>query len=167
MTNLISHLKNQWENLLPKERYIITIGASMTVVVLLYACIWSPLSDAVLHRKAQAASRQELLIEMQKASQKIMQFKTQGISVDTAPIRNGLLAFIEQSLTSQHLSNYLKQVQQTQNNQITLTFENVPFDQLMQWMQSMVMIHSLRVKNLSAVRLAVTGTANVQIVLES
>lgn len=158
-------MRDWWENLLDRERRIVAVGSVIVGVLLIYALIWSPLSDAVADRKLQVESQRQLLIYLQQASAKISRLKASGISVDATVDSTGLLALVEQTLGSQQLNHYLKQVQQLQKNQIALTFEKVPFDKLMQWLQTLSTTHDIRVQNLSANRLAVIGTADVKMVL--
>ncbi len=159
------NIRAWWEGLLDRERQMVSIGAAIVGVLMIYALIWSPLSDAVADRKTQVESQQHLLIYLQQASAKITRLKASGISVDATVDNAGLLALVEQTLGSQQLNSYLKQVQQPQQNQITLTFEKVPFDKLMQWLQMLSTSHGIHVQNLSATRLVVIGTADVQMVL--
>jgi general secretion pathway protein M len=154
-----------WESLQDRERQMVAIASAVVGVLLIYALIWSPLSDAVADRKTQVDSQHQLLIYLQHASAKIARLKASGISVDATVDNTGLLALVEQTLGSQQLNSYLKQVQQPQKNQIALTFEKVPFDKLMQWLQTLSTTHGIRVQNLSANRLAVVGTADVKMVL--
>ena len=148
-----------------RERYMVAIGGVIVGVLLVYVLVWSPLSEAVFDRQTQVESQQQLLIYLQHASAKISQLKASGISVDAAIDNTGLLALVEQTLGSQQLNSYLKQVQQPQQNQIALTFEKVPFDKLMRWLQVLSTTQGVHVQNLSATRLMVIGTADVQMVL--
>lgn len=160
------NIRSWWESLLDRERQMISVGSAIVGLLIIYALIWSPLSDAVLDRKTQVESQRQLLIYLQHASVKIKQLKASGITVDAVVDNNaGLLALVEQTLGSLQLNSYLKQVQQPQQNQIALTFEKVPFDKLMQWLQMLSTMHGIHVQNLSATRLAVIGTADVQMVL--
>ncbi len=159
------NMRSWWEGLQDRERQMISIGAAMVGVLMIYALIWSPLSDAVVDRKTQVESQQQLLIYLQHASTKISRLKASGITVDTAVDNTGLLALVEQTLGSQQLNSYLKEVKQPQQNQIALTFEKVPFDKLMQWLQVLSTTHGVYVQNLFATRLMVIGTADVKMVL--
>jgi general secretion pathway protein M len=156
--------KSWWENLADRERHIVAIGCMVVGILFIYTAIWSPLSDAVVDRKIQVTTHRQLLRYLQHASQTISQLKTQGVVVD-AKGNIDLLSLAEQTLSQQDLSAYLKQVQQPQQNQIALTFENVPFDKLMQWLQMMTSQHGILISQLTATRLPIVGTANVQMTL--
>lgn len=153
-----------WENLLERERRMLSVGGFIVGILVIYALIWSPLSNLVFDYKTQVTSKRQLLVFLQRASQKISQLQSSGISVDASVKSGGLLTVVEQSLSSQQLSHYLKQVQQPTQNQITLNFDNVPFDKLMQWLQMLITTQGVRVVHFSATRLSM-GEANVQVVL--
>jgi general secretion pathway protein M len=159
-------IRSWWENLQDRERRMLSVGAPVVGILVIYALIWSPLSDSVTDHKMQVASQKQLLVFLQRASRKISQLQASGISVDASVESGGLLTLVEQSLSSQQLSNYLKQVQQPTQNQIRLNFEDVPFDKLMQWLQMLITTHGIRVERFSATRLSKMGEANVQVVLK-
>lgn len=158
------NLKSWWENLSDRERQMVSIGGVIVGVLFVYMTIWSPLSDAVADRKMQVTTHRQLLQYLQRASQTIAQLKSDGIVVDSSG-NVDLLSLAEQTLSQQSLSTYLKQVQQPQQNQIALTFKNVPFDKLMQWLQTMTTQHDIKVQQFTAKRLPTIGTANVQMTL--
>lgn len=162
--NVPSNIKNWWGNLLDRERQLITIAGLVVGILFIYGVIWSPLSDAVQDRKTEVTTQEKLLHYLQHVSFTISRLKSEGIQVNAASNAD-LLSLAEQTLSQQELSSYLKQVQQPKQNQIALTFDNVPFDKLMQWLQTLTTSQGVRVTQLSAQRLPVIGTANVKITL--
>lgn len=161
--SLQDNIKNWWGSLLDRERQMLMIGGILVAILFVYEVIWSPLSDAVEDKKTAITTQQQLLRYLQHASQTITQLKAEGIQVGAT--QSDLLSLVEQTLSQQELSAYLKQVQQPQQKQVALTFEKVPFDKLMQWAQLLVTTHGVRVMQLSATRLAVIGTADVKMTL--
>ena len=161
---ILTILKSWWENLQDRERKILSISGTILSILFIYFAIWSPLSNAVSDRKHQVIAQTDLLHYLQKASTHIQALKASGIQVFSDENVN-LLTLTEQSLTANALTLFLKQVQQPQNNQVSLTFEKVPFDKLMQWTQTLAMMHGVSIVSLSATRLSITGTADVKMVL--
>ena len=159
--------KNWFNSLQDRERHIVSLGGVIVVMLLLYMLIWSPLSNTVSYYKNRVKSQSQLLRYAQHAKALIQRYQSSGISVSTKTDASGLLAVVEQSLSAQTLSQYLKQVQQPAHNQIALTFDNVPFDKLMQWLQTLTTTHDVSVKQLSATRLPMIGAAHVQIILST
>ncbi|EKD91995.1 MAG: hypothetical protein ACD_29C00258G0002 [uncultured bacterium] len=74
---------------------------------------------------------------------------------------------IESTLATQQLSSFLNQVQQPQDNQAELTFENVPFDKLMQWLQTIWAANSISVVAFSATPQTVVGIGDVTMTLRN
>lgn len=157
-------IKNWWENLLDRERQVLVVGGILCGVLVVYAALWSPLSSAVQDRKMEVIAQRQLLHYLQKTSATIRQLKAEGIHVNASDTVN-LLSLTEQSLSQQALSVYLKQVQQPEKNQVALTFEKIPFDKLMQWLQVLETSQGIRVSQMTATRLSIIGTANVTLVL--
>ncbi|MCX7125507.1 MAG: type II secretion system protein M [Gammaproteobacteria bacterium] len=162
----LTTLKSWWENLQERERQVLSIGGTVLGILFIYLAIWSPLSSAVADQKHQVTAQTDLLNYLQQASTHIQALKASGIQV-VAGENADLLTLAEQSLSAGGLTAFLKQVQQPQDDQVSLTFEKAPFDKLMQWTQTLAMLHGVSVVSLSATRLSVTGTADVKMVLST
>jgi general secretion pathway protein M len=162
----IQTIKNWWENLLDRERQMLTVGGIVVGILVIYAAIWTPLSNAVQDRKMAVMTQQRLLNYLQKSSATIQQLKAEGVQASVSD-NVDLLSLTEQSLSQEGLSSYLKQVQQPEKNHVALTFEKVPFDKLMQWLQEMTTSHGVSVTQLNASRLPEIGTANVTLIIST
>ncbi len=160
------NLKNWWENLLDRERQLITVCGVVVGILFIYGVIWSPLSDAVADRETEVSSQRQLLSYLKKSSVEIQQLKASGIQVNSVG-QTDLLSLAEQTISQQGFSDQLKQVKQLKPNQIALTFENVSFDKLVQWIQMLATTQGVRVDTFNATRLPVVGAANVQVTLSS
>lgn len=160
------NMREWWDGLLERERRIVSVGSVIVAVLLVYALIWSPLSDSVLDRKTQIVSQKQLLVFLRHASEKIVSLRASGVVISADGANNNLLGVVEQTLASQQLSSYLKQIQQADQNQIELMFKGVPFDKFMQWLQVLIVKHDLHVARLTATRLGTIGTVDVQLSLK-
>ncbi|PIZ04675.1 MAG: hypothetical protein COY58_02675 [Gammaproteobacteria bacterium CG_4_10_14_0_8_um_filter_38_16] len=159
------NIKSWWENLLDRERRILSIAGVLVGIFLIYAVIWSPLSNAVVDRKTQVQSQKALLQYMRQASTAIQNYRSSGMTAGTVTTSTNLLSVIEQTASTQDLSSFIKQVKQLKQNEIELTLEAVPFDKLMQWLQLLSTSHGISVTALSATRLPTVGTANATVTL--
>lgn len=160
------NIRNWWDTLQDRERHVLSISGLIGGILFIYMVMWSPLSNAVDDRKIQVQSQQQLLQYIHHANATIAQYKAMGITVEnTSSNANGLLSLVEQTAAAAQLSAHLKQVQQTAKNQLSLTFENVPFDPLLQWLQTLSTTHGVRVSEISATRLPTLGVVNVKMVL--
>lgn len=154
-----------WNNLLERERHILSIGGVLVGILFIYAVIWSPLSNAVSNAKTRAQSQQQLLQYLQNAEKLILQYKASGVAVHVATTDADLLSEAQQTLSKQGLSAFLTQVQQPTSNQLSLTFDAVPFDHLMAWLENLTTTRGVKVLQLSATRSPEMGMAEVKVVL--
>ena len=157
-------LKMRWENLQERERRAVIWGGMLVGIVFFYGVLWSPLSDAVFDRKEQLQSQINLLHFLRQASKRVDELKSSGIQINAVSQEN-VLSVVEQTVSQQKLSVFLKQVSQPQDNQVMLTFEKVPLDKLMGWVQLVSLTQGIRVLSLSALRTPEAGTADVKMVL--
>lgn len=162
----MSALKAWWQGLSDHDQRIAKIGGIAAGILLVYFLLWNPLSDAVSNQKNQIKAQQNLLVYLQHAFVKIQAFQASGVTA-TAQKSGALLTVVESSLAAKQMSAYLQQVQQPENNQAQLTFSKVPFDQLMQWLQTLWTTQGVSVTNFSATRLPMPGLAEVDLTVKS
>ncbi|HLD84904.1 MAG TPA: type II secretion system protein M [Coxiellaceae bacterium] len=163
---MFDNVKIWWNGLADRERRWLSIGGVFVGIFVIYNLMWSPLSSAVQDDAIQVKSQRALLIYMQNAAHTISQLQAEGIRAATTNATN-ILSLTEQNLSSHELTVFLKQVQQPEQNQVSLIFEKVPLDQLMLCLQQLSMTQGVHILSLTAERLAVAGTANVTVVLSS
>lgn len=158
------NIKSWWDNQSERDRRIAFVGGIVIVILVVYVVLWNPISTAASSNKKAVRVQQSLLQYLHTTGKHIRQLRAEGMIVASATPVN-LLTLIEQTLAAQKLSIYLKQVQQLKPTQIALTFEKVPFDQLMQWLQALSIAKNVSVTQFSATRAAV-GIANVTMTIE-
>lgn len=154
---------DQWQTLSFRERVMLGMGVVTTVILLIYAILWSPLSNAVTHLQQQVASQQKLLQWMQHAVQKIQQLKQGEMPLTTHRKNEPLLELTERTITDKNLSRYLQQVQQPQANQLLLKFQQVPFDPLMSWLQTLLSQYAIQIKKINIKKTQAIGIVDVDI----
>jgi len=159
------NIKLWWENLSERDQLVLGVGGTISLILIIYLFIWTPLSDAVVHETIQMKKQQSLLRYLQQSYLKIQAFQAGGVS-ETEKTSGPLLTVVESSLASQQLSSFLQQVQQSQDNQMQLTFQKVPFDKLMRWLQTLWTTNGISVTTFSASRLPVMGIVDAEIILK-
>lgn len=157
-------IKNWWDNLVERERRLLSIGGAVVGLFCIYALVWSPLSGVVTDAKMRIESQYQLLGYLHRASQTIAAYQSQGIQANAANDAD-LLSLAESTLAEAQLSQQLKQVQQTDQTHIALTFEKVPFDKLMTWLQLIAAQHNVHVKSFTATKLETAGLVDASITL--
>lgn len=64
-------MKLWWQNLAPRERQILTLGAIIVAAFLLYRLLWIPLTNRTARLEAQVVSGYQTVAWMQQASAEI------------------------------------------------------------------------------------------------
>jgi general secretion pathway protein M len=162
---MLNQFKLWWSGLQDRERWVLMIGGFFLTMFVLYSAIVGPLLSTVSDYRRQVTNARTLLAFMQKTSEKIMTLQAQGIHISTAPVSSNLLTLVEQSATQHQLSVYLKEVKQVDHTQVSLTFEKVPFDACMRWLQLLLTNDGVKMVSFTATRLPTLGTAQVQVTL--
>lgn len=163
---MIVDIKPWWSDLAERERHVIFYGGIVLAIFLVYLLIWSPLTDAVAKQKESVRSQRTALHYLQGAAVEVQTLRAQGIGV--APARHAnILTVAEQTVSENQLQASLKQVQQPQPNEVQLTFQAVPFDQLLNWLQHLVMTQGFSVTEFTAKRSGTAGIATVSLTLKA
>lgn len=158
-------IKSWWESLAEREKKMIVAGGLFLAIFLFYTVVWNPLSGSVSILQSQINQDREVLQYLEKGSLKIDNYRLQGISAVVNSSNQDILSIVEETLSKAQLSTYLKQVQQPQKNQIQLTFENVPLDQWMGWLQQCLSSQGMVIVSLQATRSTAPGTAMISVLL--
>jgi len=64
-------MKDWFDNLQPRERMIVMVGGAITLLILLWALIWNPITTRTAELRDEVNTDRELLAWMQDASARI------------------------------------------------------------------------------------------------
>ncbi|MFY9259478.1 MAG: type II secretion system protein M [Gallionella sp.] len=146
-----------WQNLLPRERWIMAGGGGVLLVALLYAYFWLP-----LHQQRQKL--QEILprmrlqaTQLQTARDEVLRLKTQvGTGAQSnLPLQQRLTA----SATAQGLT--LLKVDMTGEQSAVLVLDDVAFDEGLRWLHVLQTQQGLRLVAGDITRNAQVGRVNI------
>lgn len=154
-----------WMQLKLRERFFVIAGMVFVVVLVVEFFVWSPLVQARDRLQSQVHAQQQMLLWMHHASRRIRTLKAAGFRELHATQEN-LLVTAEQSLQQQKLSRYLSGVQQPQPRQLNLTFNKIPFDTMMTWLQMLWTDHAINVQAITVKRVA-PGQVTAKIILKN
>lgn len=153
-----------WRKRSDRERYFIVIGMVIVALLLVYELVWIPLYNTTVRLQQRVQSQQQLLIWMLKAEQRIKRYRLAGYT-EVQPTQQALLVVAEQTLANQKLANYLLGVQQPQSNQLTLTFNPMPFDEFITWLQQLWKQYGINVAQIQVSKTAEIGVVQVKVTL--
>lgn len=146
-----------------REQVCLVGGTVIAVVLLIYACIWSPLNSGVNTMRQQIDKNQQLLVWMTHAKARLATFGNQQQQQSVSNV----MVTAEKTLAEANLAKYLRKVTQPEPKQVTIDFQAVPFDQLMAWLQPLVHDYRIKVKGLKVTKAPQFGTVEALLTLES
>lgn len=151
---------NHWNNLNLRERWMAGLGAVFALFYLLYQLIYSPLASAVANQSKQLVEKQETLAWMEQVRQQPKNLKkVQAIS------NSKLLALIGNQLTDKAFSQFTNQLQQTGAGDIQISFDRVPYKQLLDWLWKLNTDYAITLKQFSVEHSDTPGVVKVMIIL--
>lgn len=155
-------MKNFWMQLQDRERWMLTVGVITCFIYALYLIVFAPLSAAVYQSHKTLADKKELLAWM-KIAEKTSISKQQVNHINNAQLP-GLLT---EAIKKNQLSGFAYQIQQSQHDVIQLSFTEVPFNALMQWLMVFCKSHCIEVESLSAEKTSTAGIVKLSVELKA
>ncbi|MBB5207234.1 type II secretion system protein GspM [Chiayiivirga flava] len=157
-------LRRFWQGRAPRERTMLARGAVVLVLMALYFGAWEPLRDSRDAWRARVATANADLAWMRAVAPQIAaQAPAQdGAARDT----RSLLARADASAREAGLGGALLRVEPVAQGQVRVHFEDVGFDALMRWLESLSSRHGTRVGELRAQRAAGVGRVDALLSLE-
>lgn len=160
MKQTLAQLQQWFNNLEQRERLLISIGAVLVGVTLLYLMLWEPVAKAHSRREADLASAREL-------SQKIELLAGQSRSNPTAGVNRSLslLAAIDQASKSGALNKPLTRIQPEGDTEVKIWLEAVSFDALIRWVDQLQTRDGIIVRSAQIEKDAAPGAVGAQLSL--
>jgi type II secretory pathway component PulM len=127
-------MKERWGDLSMREKQAMRLGTAITIMVLMYGLIWTPLHNYILTLRHQTAQQRALLTWLQTADQQIR--TAEGMRQKSTPTHSAAarLSIIQNSLKQSQLEKNVSQLTQTENDVVQLNFQQVAFDPLIAWL---------------------------------
>jgi general secretion pathway protein M len=156
-----------WQTLAQRERIMITAGVILGVILLFYTFILNPLNSAIDNLRDEIQTQQTLIRWMQQADAHILQLRQAGFTANSVSTQHeAVLVLVEHKLSDMKLNRYLQHTQQPQSNTLVLHFHQVPFDDLMHWIQDLSHQYQIGVQQFSATKTDPMGTVDANLTLQ-
>jgi general secretion pathway protein M len=136
----IASLKAWWQGLnLREQRLVIGVGAVCSIF-LLYSLIWQPLNDNVANGQTRLESRQALLTWVTENTARYQRAKSSGGVKQSS---GSLSSIVNRTAERQQLTITRMQ---PQGDILLVWLDNVPFAQLLLWLESLANNEGLQVQ---------------------
>lgn len=126
-------MREWFENLAPRERWIVASGAVVLALMMYFLLLWDPLSQKAARLNVDLENARELVTFMQDARQQVAQLGGRNASAPTSSGRS-LLSDVDSSSKRNGLEDKIKRIQPEGQTSVRLWIEGVPFEKLMNWM---------------------------------
>lgn len=153
-------LKEYFDDLNERERKLVIIAGIFLGIFLFYTLIYSPIKSAVSSKKQLLIENKETLNWMEGVYKKHNDFNSPELLSSEK-----LLTVLSNSLRDSNLKDFAYQLEQTSNDDIRLSFANVPYNNLMDWLWSFCGRYGLSVKSFLASSKHSNGIVSVNVVL--
>ena len=145
-----------WTNLTERERWILVIGIIFCFFLLLY----SPLTGAVRRESQLVLEKQETLSWMEQ-----IQKRQNTKNTKEALTSSKLLTVLAEQLNAAPFKQFPYQLQQTGVSDITLVFDQVPYNAIMAWAWSFNTKYSIIIKQLTILRTDSPGIVKLTMII--
>lgn len=149
-------MKERWLQLNLREQRLVIAMASVVLVFILYSMIWAPLNDNIDAVTKKVERRQELLTWIQKSTTIYKNAVGSGASNN----RNTSLSSLVNKTASRN--NIAITRMQPQGENIQVWIDEVPFDNLLKWLEQLSTKEGLKVKSIDITNAEQTGVVKIR-----
>jgi len=160
---MLNQIKEYLEKLNDRERTMVYVAVVGIAIFLPYQLIWAPLMNAVQERHERVAKQQSDLIWMQSKVEDVRALTR--ASKQTAGSRQSVYGTVERTARQQFQGDI--RVQQEGKEGIRVQINNVSFDELITWLDTLSYQHQVFVKDFKVENEKEPGRVKASILLES
>jgi general secretion pathway protein M len=155
-----------WEGLPARDRVMVGVGAVVIALLLGWAWLWYPLSQARSRIESQVRHQRDDLAWMRQATAELATLHTQGARGHADRQGKSLFALADVTARGAGLATALKRVEPTGPKSVRVSFETANFDALMTWVDGLTRDFGVQATDLSADRVEGIGLVNARVTLE-
>lgn len=161
-------MKEWWERLNERERWMVTAGAALTLLLLVYALVWQPFQNRLKGLRQAVAQQTADLAWMQQAAQEIKRLEqaSSGAEKTSGSDRRSLLTLVDQTAKSAGLGSAVKRVEPQGEDKLRVQLEQVGFDKMIVWLGTLRQQHGVVATNVTVDRQGDSGEVNARLILQ-
>lgn len=158
-------MKTWWQGLSDRDRRVLSVGAVLAALLLLYALAWLPLDRSREALRVQAAALDASYRWMRAAAPEVQRLRAGGAGQQAQDGRS-LLARADAGARESGLGTALLRVEPVAEGQVRMVFQQVGFDALMAWLEQFSSSQGLRVSEFNVQTTGASGQVDARIGLE-
>ncbi|ORE86243.1 General secretion pathway M protein [Oceanococcus atlanticus] len=129
-------MREWFDNLAPRERWIVSAGGVVFALMMYFLLVWDPLSQKAARLHNDLADARDLVSFMQSTRQQVAQLGGQNAGAPQSSGRS-LLSDVDSSSKRNGLGDKIKRIQPEGQTSVRVWIEGVPFEQLLRWMDQL------------------------------
>jgi general secretion pathway protein M len=127
-------MKEWFAGLEPRERLLVSGGAVVLVLLLLYVVIWEPIASGYRNLQEDVAEQKQTLAWMQQAATQIKTLQRSSTGDVRGLAGRSLLAVVDKSARSGGLGDSIKRIEPDGSKGVKVWLEGVAFDPMILWL---------------------------------
>lgn len=157
-------MKQWFSGLNNRERLIVSGGAIMLLILLLYLMIWEPLNSKRAQLQTSVEAQKNTYTWMQQAAREVRQLSGKGAGVKKHT--GSMLGTINNTAKPVLRGAILKRVEEDRQQGVRVWIEQVAFDDLINWLGQIQQQYGIRVSSLVSERHSKAGRVDVRLILQ-
>lgn len=149
-------MKEWWLQLNLREQRLVIAMTTVVMFFILYSTIWAPLNNNIDTAKAKLERQQELLTWVQEGTVK---YKSAVGSGNSRKRNVSLSSLVNQTAGRNQISIARMQ---PQGDDLQVWIDEVPFNQLLAWLEELSVKEGVRVKSIDIANSPITGVVKIR-----
>ena len=147
----------------PRERWLVSAGATVLLLTLVYLLVWEPMVDAHRQRVEALESSRLIAIRLEQAAAQVQRGGPRGAA--SAGRNLSLMAAVDQASKQGTLGKSPTRIQPEGDREVRVWFEDVSFDALVRWLADLQNKYGVGVQTLDIEPQATPGKVNARMSL--
>ena len=155
-----------WSGMSVRDRRVLLVGGAIVAAILVWSYLWHPLATqrALLVEQLDNARRDQAYFQVAQAE--VERLRNAGARSRADRQGKSLLALADVTARGATLEGFLKRLEPIGPRSVRASFEFVPFDSLIAWMENLARDYGVQVTDFSADQVDATGLVNARVTLE-
>jgi len=163
MMQQLEQLKRWHASLPPRDAWLVNLMAILILITLFYLSLWEPLHKGLADAQVKHETQQKLLQWMQRSAQEVQQLRRSGNTHRIKQQNTPTMLVLEQSLSNGGLKPFLRKIESTDNNRARVKLDNVPFNQMLVWLNTIATHNGIIVSSAAIERGKNPGSVNARL----
>ncbi len=161
-------MKERWQQLTPREKQLLIIMSVVVLITLFYFAFWKPMKTGIEKGQLRFKAQTYALMKIRRQAAEVRHLRSAGAGKQTLiDDSSSLLGLIERSAKQKYINGNLQKVQPEGQREVRVWMENVPFDQLISWLDLLGNQYALQISEISLERGNTPGIVSARILLQA